>query len=99
MRYDGTRATIRGIFGRHQEIEIIDHATATVQRISTESKGGHGGGDEAVMGALVDSVRRRDPPLTDAKQSLESHLLAFLAEEARETGEWVDVRARRQALA
>lgn len=98
MRYDGTRATVRGMFGQSQEIEIIDHADVTTQRIPIESEGGHGGGDEGVMRALVDSVRRAEPPHTGARASLESHLLAFLAEEARLTGEWIDVRARRQAL-
>ncbi|MGH8928520.1 MAG: Gfo/Idh/MocA family protein, partial [Acidimicrobiia bacterium] len=33
MRYDGTRATLRGIFGRRQEIVVIDHITAEPEEI------------------------------------------------------------------
>ena len=50
---------------------------------------GHAGGDDGLMRAFVDRIRRRkagqDPgdALTSLQESLDSHLMAFAAEEAR----------------
>jgi predicted dehydrogenase len=99
MRYDGTRATLRGVFGRRQEIEVTDHADGAAERIPlTAGTGGHGGGDEGLLRAFLDSVGRGLPGLTEAAGSLESHLLSFAAEEARLSGGWVDVAARRRLI-
>ena len=86
MRYDGTRATLRGVFhhGRDDHIEILDHLTGKVERIQPVSGGsGHGGGDEGLMAAFVRAVRGERQVMTDARASLESHLMAFAAEQAR----------------
>ena len=97
MRYDGTRATLRGTFGRHQSIVVIDHVTATPEEIPIGAGvGGHGGGDAGIMEAFLDTVENGAPPATPASESFEGHLLAFLAEEARTTGEVIDVAARRR---
>jgi hypothetical protein len=48
------------------------------------SSQGHGGGDFGLMAAFVQSVRDDlAESLTTARQSLESHLMAFAAEKAR----------------
>ncbi len=87
MRYDGTMATLRAVFGRTQVIEIGDHASGAIERVPIrETAGGHGGGDTGVIDAFVRAVRSGDPPLTSAADSLESHYLAFAAEEARTSG-------------
>jgi predicted dehydrogenase len=89
MRYDGTRATLRGKFayGMGDRIEVHDHLTDRVERIEPERGGsGHGGGDEGVMSAFVRAMHAaRDPvdALTGARESLESHLRAFAADDAR----------------
>ena len=57
--------------------------------------GGHGGGDGGIMEAFLATVGNRRTPATPASESLESHFLAFLAEEARKTGIVIDVAARR----
>ena len=45
---------------------------------------GHGGGDMALMRSFINAVRGEpDDTLTSARASLESHLLAFAAEESR----------------
>lgn len=96
MRYDGTRATLRGIFGARQEITVHDHATGGVESIPiSDVGGGHGGGDEGLIAEFVQAVRSGSSSPTGAGASLESHLLAFLAEEARRSGRWVDVTERR----
>ena len=58
---------------------------------------GHAGGDAALMRAFVDGVQRRkagqEAPtaLTSLEMSIESHLMAFAAEESRVTGRTIDV--------
>jgi predicted dehydrogenase len=94
MRYDGTRATLRGKFsyGINDSIEVHDHLTGRIERIDPQAGGsGHGGGDAGVMAAFVKVLR--EPRLvsnpagsaafTTSRESLESHLMAFAAEEAR----------------
>jgi len=44
---------------------------------------------------FTDSIENGLPPETSAAESLESHLLAFLAEEARLSGAVIDVDERR----
>jgi predicted dehydrogenase len=84
MRYDGTRATLRARFGYGSEITLHDHASGITERIPLdEARAGHGGGDEGIMADFVAVLRGEKAPLTDARTSLESHLLAFAAEEAR----------------
>ena len=61
-----------------------DHAGGAVESIPLdEGRAGHGGGDEGIMADFVAVLQGEKAPLTDARTSLESHLLAFAAEEAR----------------
>lgn len=84
MRYDGSRATLRARFGRTSEITIHDHRRGTVEQVPIATgEAGHGGGDQGIMADFVRVLRGEIPPLTSARVSLESHLLAFAAEEAR----------------
>ena len=89
MRYDGTRATLRGKFGygMGDSIEIRDHLTGRIERLDPQAgDSGHGGGDVGMMSAFVTALRDRGAALTGARESLESHLMAFAAEEARLEG-------------
>jgi predicted dehydrogenase len=89
MRYDGTRATLRGKFGygAAANIEIHDHLTGRIEQIDPESgSSGHGGGDEGIMRAFVAAVSEPDTAMTTARESLESHLMSFAAEQARVDG-------------
>lgn len=85
MRYDGTRATLRGtIAGVRNSIEIHDHLTGRVEKMDFAGGIiGHGGGDEGIMTAFVKALRDPGTALTTARESLESHLMAFAAEQAR----------------
>jgi predicted dehydrogenase len=89
MRYEGTRATLRGKFayGLDDVIEIHDHRMGHVEKIdlggSSGGVTGHGGGDEGLMAAFVRAARDGTGGLTSARESLESHLMAFAADEAR----------------
>lgn len=87
IRYDGSRATLRARFDDFHNptcIEIHDHRTGRMEMIHPkESLGGHGGGDEALVRAFVAAVRGDAAPLSTARESLESHRMAFAAEQAR----------------
>jgi len=99
MRYEGTHATLRGIFanGRGDSIEIHDHRTGRMEKLNlTSQSGGHGGGDEGIMSAFVSSVRDQGAALTNARQSLESHLMAFAAEQARIENSVVEIASYRE---
>jgi predicted dehydrogenase len=109
MRYDGTRATLRARFGygHGDTIEIHDHLSGQVEQIDIGAgASGHGGGDEGIMAAFVQAVR--DPGgampvlsaanVTTARQSLESHLMAFAAEEARVEGSILSMDAYRHRV-
>lgn len=92
MRYDGSAATLRGRFGRNSAIEIIEHGSGKVEQVPIGGAvGGHGGGDQGVMGSFLDALATGQQPLTTADESLESHVLAFAAEHARLTGTVVEI--------
>lgn len=103
LEIQGTRARLRGgSFLRHRlqaDIMIEDHESSNGERISVdESLGGysgHGGGDPGLMLALYDEMRKPDPRQmhTSIQVSLESHLMAFAAEESRRTGQTVAMEA------
>jgi hypothetical protein len=86
MRYDGTRATLRGTFNsKNSAIEIHDHLTGQKEHVYIpETDGtGHGGGDFGVVASFVRALHGEVTPLTNARAALESHLLAFAAEASR----------------
>lgn len=96
MRYDGTKATLRGVFGRTQEIQIVDHHRRQVETVPiTTSRGGHGGGDAGLVEAFIAAIQTRGEVPTSPNISLESHHLAFAAEHARVSGETVEMAAWR----
>jgi len=100
MRYDGTRATLRGKFGHSGDvIEIHDHLTGEVETISPRAGlSGHGGGDEGIMRAFVSAVRDSTDAQNTAREALESHIMAFAAEQARVEGQIIDMNAYRQGV-
>ncbi len=112
MRYEGTRATLRGKFayGIDDVLEIHDHRTGEVERMDLTGPAGgttgHGGGDEGVMASFVRAASRAHadandrPGLTTARESLEGHLMAFAADRARLEGSVIEMAGfRRQAEA
>jgi len=57
---------------------------------------GHGGGDAGLMRHFIQVLRGETPPLTTARDSLESHLMAFAAEEARLLDKTLDMETFQQ---
>lgn len=89
-RIEGTRASLQAEFGTGGSwIEVRQHHPDRHTRYDTSAnpEQGHGGGDEALMASFVRSLRgETSQALTLARQSLESHRMAFAAEQARLEG-------------
>jgi predicted dehydrogenase len=86
-RIQGSRAELQAWFGIGDSwVTISDHRTGCTRRVDTSAavQDGHGGGDDRLMDSFCTSLR--DPSasaLTSAASSLESHLMAFAADQAR----------------
>ena len=100
----GRRTNIFGtrghIFGDGQVIEHFDFLTDKTQTIDTATGdasilGGHGGGDGGLMDGFVRAIATGDTSsiLSGARETLESHLMVFAAEEARREDRVVPVDA------
>jgi predicted dehydrogenase len=90
LRIDGTKATLIGEFHVSGEtILFYDHFSGKKKlvyrnKMSLES-GKADEGDSELIDAFVDTLidKNKIQPLTSARASLESHLMAFAAEESR----------------
>ena len=101
MRYDGPEGTLRGKFDyRHGVIEIHPHfwGKSPIKVDVSPSESGHGGGDFGMVRGFLRAVRGLEPPLTSATNSLESHFMAFAAEESRLTGRVVEMENYRSEI-
>jgi len=96
MRYDGSVATLRGRFGEVQSIEVLDHATGVIDEVSIASRGGHGGGDDGAIRRFLAEVRGEEEPANTIEDSLDAHLSAFASEEARLSGEAIEMARYRE---
>ena len=97
LRIDGTKATLTGkFFDSGQEITLFDHFSGTKkvifsQKITSDSSG-HGGGDFALVDAFLETLHNnKSQPLTSAYETLESHLMAFAANESRLHAKVIDM--------
>jgi predicted dehydrogenase len=103
-RIDGTRATLRARFtpSRGSEMVVYPHDSGVEPesvRVDGSERDGHGGGDLGVLRAFAESVGAADHgALTSARVSLESHLLAFAAEESRKSGVPIEMAKYRRSV-
>ena len=93
-RIQGSKAELQAAFGYGGSwIEVNQHRSdlRTHYDTSANKASGHGGGDERLMTVFLNGLRQGGRThfaesafhLSTARQSLESHLMAFAAEEAR----------------
>ncbi|TDE32051.1 Gfo/Idh/MocA family oxidoreductase [Nonomuraea mesophila] len=95
-RVFGTRGSIDGDGDR---LTVTDFVTGRSETIDTRptgdatARGGHGGGDRAMVEAFLTAVatRERAPILSSPGESLHSHLIAWAAERSRLRGETVSL--------
>ena len=102
IRVTGTEGELRGRL-HDGRIEITRHGRLESERIELEgSPLGHYGGDDGLVAHFVDLVEGADSSLAESRTSgrisLESHLLGFAAERARERGEVVDLEGFREEM-
>ena len=83
-----------------REIRVHSFEPLYKETMVLDSRGGHGGGDRAIMDNFIDAIETGDKSilLTPIQKSLEGHLLVFAAEESRKTSQVVDVRAYEKDL-
>lgn len=75
-------------------IEVKDFTTGNVTRIQlSDTISGHGGGDDGLMKNLLRAIRGEEECMTAATISLQSHMMAFAAEESRKNSTVVDLKA------
>jgi predicted dehydrogenase len=102
IRVTGTRGELRGVL-HDGLIEVTRHGHPGAEHIDTKGPGvlGHFGGDEGLLQHFTDVVAREAyaEARTSGRVSLDSHLLGFAAERARERGTVVDLRAFRAEVA
>ncbi len=102
MRYDGTKATLYGKFSSlGNTIQIHHHLTGQIENIKVVDRdhSGHGGGDFGIVRSFVNAINGTpDDSITTARESLESHLLAFAAEEARHKKTLINMDDYRQRV-
>jgi len=87
-RIEGAKATLFAYFGMDGDrIEIHDHRSGRKTTHDTRPVGdsGHGGGDAGLMAAFINALQSgtETDAMTTGRNSLESHLMAFAAEDAR----------------
>lgn len=89
-RIEGTRGTLLAELGLGGAwVETRQHRSGKIERTNTSPPlgEGHGGGDRELMAAFVRSLHTGgEQALTLGRQALQSHLLAFAAEQARLNG-------------
>jgi len=103
LRIDGTRATLIGSFNTSGEkIMLYDHYSGegeVIHKKKLSIRGiPHGGGDFKLIDSFLRTLRTQNSPLTNAREILESHLMAFAADESRLSGKVVDMEAFRKKL-
>jgi predicted dehydrogenase len=95
VSYEGRRTRVMGTKGdivgdeRVMQVTLFEGGSATWDvRTASTDLGGHGGGDIRMVRDLVQAVAQRNPALlpTTLHNSMESHIMAFMAEESRLDG-------------
>ena len=99
LRIDGTKGTIIGeflisgekikLFDAHSGKETLIHQAGIIS--------GHGGGDDRLMAAFIHSVKTQNKEaLSEAREALESHLMAFAADISRTEERIVEMKELRK---
>jgi predicted dehydrogenase len=103
LRIDGTKATLIGeFFDSGEKIIVYDHLSGGENEIFSRKFSPetaiHGGGDFLLIDAYLQSLHDKEnpQPLTNARASLESHLMAFAADESRINGTIIEMKLFRK---
>ncbi|TZF86295.1 Gfo/Idh/MocA family oxidoreductase (plasmid) [Pedobacter sp. BS3] len=77
-------------FRTDKQIKLMPHA----EDVEAYKNSGHGGGDWLLVRDFVQAVSQQDPKLLTSTidDSIEAHILGFMAEESRKTGKIMDIK-------
>lgn len=91
VRVDGTRGSALGrLYALGGMLEVADHKSGRVRQERVPAAfDGHGGGERPLFVDFLDAVRTRRQPRVSARESLQSHRIAFAALRSAATGEVV----------
>ena len=68
-------------------IEVNNFLTGETKKLDINiGGGGHGGGDKRFIAGFMQSYKKGEMPVSSLAQSIESHIMAFLAEKSRVEG-------------
>lgn len=89
----GTKGEIRAIDSKNEiEVQLFDTNERKVIN-PKQITGGHGGGDTGIMEDFISLILSNEgKALTSASVSVQSHMMAFAAEESRLKGKVVDIK-------
>ncbi|MBS9525711.1 Gfo/Idh/MocA family oxidoreductase [Litoribacter alkaliphilus] len=103
--YAGRRTRVMGsmgdMVGDMKELVVSDFRTGEkttlvpkAEDVENYRNSGHGGGDWLLMRDFVQAVSKQDSTLLTStiSDSIESHMMGFMAEESRKTGKIMDIR-------
>lgn len=103
--FHGRRTRVMGamgdIVGDMQELVVNDFRTGrsvkfipTAEDVDGYKNSGHGGGDWLLVKDFVQAVSQQNPNLLTSTidESIESHVMGFMAEESRKTGKIMDIK-------
>jgi predicted dehydrogenase len=100
IRVDGSKATLIGEFlASGEKLWLYDSLSGEKELVFSQKLQliGHGGGDTGLMNAFVDLMRNNiSKSLTNARASLESHIMGFAAEKSRLENEIIDMAEYRK---
>ncbi|MEG2066672.1 MAG: Gfo/Idh/MocA family oxidoreductase, partial [Tannerellaceae bacterium] len=97
-RIMGTRGDIVGDMEQFVHTDFLTGKATTYNANAIDALNyegvGHGGGDAGMIHDWIEAIRHQDASLmtTPLDASLESHLIAFAAEESRRKGEVIEIR-------
>jgi predicted dehydrogenase len=106
IRIMGTKGEIIGNMS-DEYVTLFDFMTRETEQVMISGavqdetiNGGHGGGDGGIVRSFVQFVagEYEGKSITDIDTSIESHLIAFAAEEARLTGKTIDIREFKEQM-
>jgi predicted dehydrogenase len=93
VRVNGTRGSAWGeLRALDGWLKVADHRTGTVrsEKVPT-AYDGHGGGERPLFRDFLSAIQRGGQPSVSARDSLESHRIAYAAMESAHTGAVVDL--------
>ena len=103
LRIDGTRATLIGSFNTSGEkIWLYDYHSGKGKLIYKKKLSvrniPHGGGDFKMVDSFLHTLSTQRRPRTNAHEILESHIMAFAADESRLRGKVIDMKEFRKNI-